>query len=300
MGQIWHRCSCEPMTCPTKRGSFCHSSESSRIEMANHSTSCYVSPIEHFFRTTELNEAILQTALLVLRWIHIPFGLLGLAVFWIPLVLRKGSLWHRRVGWVFVVCMGIASTTAFGLAGVRLMLAVLNQPIDTGDLIAPLFLTNVALLTFTSVHHGISALRLKGQANASIGLVSIILPVSLLLLSSVSLVTGLMVRNPLLFTLPSVGLFVSSQYLIIIFSRTRERMVWWYQHMSGMIGGCIAAITAATITNARYLRSWIDAPEWSFWITPAAIGLPLLIGWQRYYRRKFSKPSPSVEKREQP
>ena len=237
----------------------------------------------------ELSESTLQALVLLLRWIHIPFGLAGLAVFWFPLVLKKGSLWHRRVGWVFVVCMGVASVTAFGLAIARLLLAASKGPLDIRDGISALFLTNVALLTCTAVHHGMSALKLKGKADASIGLISIGLPVLLLLVSSVSLVTGMIVGNPLLFTLPSVGLFVGSQYLLVIFWQPRERMVWWYQHMSGMIGGCIAAITAANITNARYLRLWIDAPEWAFWMTPAAVGLPLLIGWQRYYRRKFSQ-----------
>jgi uncharacterized membrane protein len=239
----------------------------------------------------ELNESTLLALALLLRWIHIPFGLAGLAVFWIPLVLKKGSLWHRRVGWVFVLCMGVASVTAFGLAIARLLIAISKGPLDLRDLIAPLFLSNVAMLTFTAVHHGISALRLKGKVDARFGLTSVLLPALLLLLSIGSLVTGVIVRNPLLFTLPSVGLFVGSQYLLVIFWQPRERMIWWYQHMSGMIGGCIAAITAANITNSRYLRLWIDAPEWAFWMTPAAIGLPLLLGWQRYYRRKFSQGS---------
>jgi len=64
-------------------------------------------------------------------------------------------------------------------------------------------------------------------------------------------------------------------------------MFWWYQHMSGMFGGCIAAITAATITNARHIRPFFPAPQWALWIAPALIGLPMLLLWQRSYRAKF-------------
>lgn len=234
----------------------------------------------------------MQTALAALRWIHIPFGLAGLAVFWIPLVLRKGSRWHRRVGWVFVVCMAVAGVSAFALAGVRLGLALeAGAPWSARTVAGPLFLANVALLTLTAVHHGIAALRLKGRVDADSGPGTYALPVALLAMSGASLVVGAMVRNPLLFTLPPVGVFIGWNYLTTLRRRPRERMVWWFEHMSGMLGGCIAALTAATITNARYLRPWIPAPEWAFWAAPAAFGLPLLLLWQRHDRRRFARPS---------
>jgi hypothetical protein len=224
-----------------------------------------------------------------LRWIHIPSGMAGLFVFWIPLVLPKGSLWHRRVGWVFVVCMALAAVTAIGLAAGQAARAFYREKFLASDLIGPLFLSNVGLLTLTAVHHGIAALKLKGKPDADVHLTTKLLPIALLLVSAISLIVGVLAGNPLLFTLPSVGLFLGIQYTVILRSRPREKMVWWYQHMSGMMGGCIAALTAANITNARYLRRWIHAPEWAFWMAPAAIGIPLLIVWLRVYRRRFSR-----------
>jgi hypothetical protein len=65
-------------------------------------------------------------------------------------------------------------------------------------------------------------------------------------------------------------------------------MWWWFEHMAGMLGGCIAALTATLITNANYVRTYAPAPEWLFWIGPALIGIPLLLLWQRAYRRRFA------------
>lgn len=229
-----------------------------------------------------------------LRWIHIPSGMAGLFVFWIPLVLPKGSLWHRRVGWVFVVCMAVAAVTAIGLAAGQAARALYREKFLPSDLIGPLFLSNVGLLTLTAVHHGIAALKLKGKPDADVQRTSHWLPIALLLVSAISLIVGGVAGKPLLFTLPSVGLFLGIQYTVILRKRPREKMVWWYQHMSGMLAGCIAALTAANITNARYLRRWIDAPEWAYWIAPAAIGIPLLMVWVRYYRRRFSRNAESA------
>lgn len=235
----------------------------------------------------------MDTILQALRWVHIPFGLAGLAVFWVPLVLKKGSLWHRRVGWVFVVCMGVASITAGMLAVLRLLIAARDKggigSLALADFTGPVFLFNVALLTFTSVHHGLAVLRQKKIAQPPGPLLPIVLPVALVALSLGSLALGAATGNVVLFTLPVVGLLVGSQYLWTLLRARTDPMFWWYQHMSGMLGGCIAAITAATITNARHIRPYAPLPQWVFWIAPAALGLPLLILWTNAYRRKFNR-----------
>ena len=228
----------------------------------------------------------------VLRLIHIPFGLAGLVVFWVPLVLRKGSLAHRRIGWVFVGCMGVASITAAMLAAVRFAIDLNEGPVTAIGLVRPVFLGNVALLTFASVWYGIRVLRQKGRATPHYHAIDLAFPVVLLLLSIASLGLGVVTKNPLLFTLPVVGCVVSGQSLFVLLRAPRDRMFWWYEHMSGMLGGCIAAITAAVITNAQYIRPLVPAPEWVFWAAPAAIGLPMLILWRRHYRLKFNSAKP--------
>jgi len=41
----------------------------------------------------------------ILLWIHIPFGMLSLILFWIPVSMKKGSPMHKKVGWYYFICM---------------------------------------------------------------------------------------------------------------------------------------------------------------------------------------------------
>ena len=52
-----------------------------------------------------------------IRWTHIAFGSLALALFWIPVAARKGGRLHVRIGWAYVVCMSVVVLTAFTMSG---------------------------------------------------------------------------------------------------------------------------------------------------------------------------------------
>lgn len=53
----------------------------------------------------------------LLRAIHIAAGVTGLVVFWIPLLVRKGSPPHRAWGRAFVICAGVVVVTALLACG---------------------------------------------------------------------------------------------------------------------------------------------------------------------------------------
>jgi uncharacterized membrane protein len=228
----------------------------------------------------------MDTLFSIILWIHIPCGVTAAAIFWIPLILKKGSRLHRRIGWVFVYLMAIASITAAMLAALRWVMRT-DMDFSAAKIAGPLFLLNVSLLTFTSVHHGISILRQKGRAAPHRGVVDIALPAALVLLGVISIIIGILCGQVLLFTLPIVGLYSGGQYLFALLRTPRDSKFWWYQHMAGMFGGCIASITASLVINARHITPHMPLPEWVFWISPAAIGMPLLYIWQGIYRRKF-------------
>lgn len=228
-------------------------------------------------------------AIEIFRWIHIPFGLMGLAVFWLPLVLKKGGRLHRRVGWLFVVCMGVASVTAAVLAVLRLIQGAQGpRGLTWGGAAMPVFLFMVSILTLASVHHGIAVLRQKKRTGVTRDWVSLAMPIVLLATSVFTLVVGSMTGMAVLFTLPIVGLLVGGQYLWTMVRRPRDPMYWWFQHMTGMLAGCIAAITAATVTNTGTLVRFVALPGWAFWIGPSLVLVPVLVVWRRVYARKFT------------
>ncbi len=68
-------------------------------------------------------------------------------------------------------------------------------------------------------------------------------------------------------------------------------MHWWFEHMTGMLGGCIAALTAFLVVNAGSL----GLLPLVAWLGPSAILGPVSAVWTQYYRRRFAHtPRPSV------
>jgi hypothetical protein len=62
-------------------------------------------------------------------------------------------------------------------------------------------------------------------------------------------------------------------------------MDWWYQHMQGMVGAYIAAVSAFSAVNLYFLPPIIR------WLWPTVVGSIGLSVWIRYYRKKFRKTS---------
>jgi hypothetical protein len=68
-----------------------------------------------------------------------------------------------------------------------------------------------------------------------------------------------------------------------------EKMFWWFGHMQGMIGSYIAAMTAFSAVN---LSRWFGAAWW-VWLWPTILGIPVIVIWTAYYKKKFSR-KPSI------
>jgi hypothetical protein len=69
-------------------------------------------------------------------------------------------------------------------------------------------------------------------------------------------------------------------------------MHWWFEHMSSMLGACIAATTAFSVVNANNLG--LQTFSLIVWLAPSVVGVPAIAIWTRYYRRKFEPISDGV------
>jgi uncharacterized membrane protein len=56
---------------------------------------------------------------------------------------------------------------------------------------------------------------------------------------------------------------------------------WLLNHIGGMIGGYIATVSAFSAVNFNFLPTIIQ------WLWPTIIGVPLLLMWINFYKRKF-------------
>jgi lipopolysaccharide export LptBFGC system permease protein LptF len=60
-------------------------------------------------------------------------------------------------------------------------------------------------------------------------------------------------------------------------ARRRRRPGWVRLHITGMGLSYILLLTAFYVDNGKSLPLWKDFPPITYWLLPAAIGLPLMI-----------------------
>jgi len=218
----------------------------------------------------------------VLLGLHIAAGAVALAVFWIPLVTRKGGTTHRRVGKLYTYAMLAAVAGALALVSVRLF--VERAPGERGPAI---FLAFIGLLTFASGWYGVRVLRVKDRRAPhdnplDLGVASLLLVAGLAMLA-----WGVAGGGLLAGIFGALGASLGLRQLRAWRRAPQGPRQWWFQHMGGMIGACIGTVTAFVVVNAPRLglSTFGVVP----WITPGAVGVAGIIVWGRYYERKFAR-----------
>jgi uncharacterized membrane protein len=214
-------------------------------------------------------------------YLHIAGGSAALLSMLIPLLTKKGGLAHRRAGWVFVSGMTIVSITAFLLAGARW----LTDPSPRGRE-AGAFLFFVSILTATSVSAGVRVLRAKTRTAPHRHPWDLGLPALLTASSIAAAVYGLSTGNHLFTAFSIIGALGGGGQLAYWRTAPSHPMHWWFEHMSSMLGACIAATTAFLVVNANNLG--LQTFSLVIWLAPSIVGVPTIAIWTRYYRRKFA------------
>jgi uncharacterized membrane protein len=216
----------------------------------------------------------------LLLTLHIIGGSAALLSMFIPMVAKKGGRAHRRAGWVFVAGMTLVSVTALVLSGWRFVFD--TRP---GARSGALFLFYIAILTAAGVSTGIRVLRARRPAAGS-NLWDRGISALLLATSAGMAAYGLSSRVPLFIAFSVVGLLSGGGQLAYWLRRPTHHMHWWFEHMSSMLGSCIAATTAFLVVNADQLGS--TGTSLVIWLAPTIVGAPAIAIWTAYYRRRFT------------
>lgn len=225
---------------------------------------------------------------------HIAVGAIALVLFWVPVAARKGSPLHVRAGRIYVNCMYFVAASAF-VASVMVLVDPLavRRPdevfsAEEASALADrfrmfsLFLLMLSVLVFSSLQHGIAALRARRDASALRGLRHQVILVALGLLAIAVAAIGIANRELLLIIFGALGLSAA----IGSFRDTRRerpgRKELVVAHLRGLIGSGIGAYTAFfAFGGSRYLAELLPG-QWQVlpWIAPAIIGT-LAIRWMR-------------------
>lgn len=228
--------------------------------------------------------------LTTILYLHIAGGSLSLLSMLIPLVTRKGGVTHRRAGWVFVAGMTLVSITALLLAGTRWATDLTPRGREAGA-----FLFFVSILTATNVSSGIRVLRAKARTTSSRHPWDLGLPALLTASSIAGAAHGLNTGNHLFTAFSVVGLLAGGGNLTYWLTPPTHPMHWWFEHMSSMLGACIAATTAFAVVNANNVG--LQTFSLIVWLAPSVIGVPTIAIWTRYYRRKFAPAERNVARK---
>ncbi len=217
---------------------------------------------------------------------HIAVGAIALVLFWVPVVARKGSALHIRSGRFYATAMYVVTATAFAAS-----IMVLVDPIgirrpgmeldgeEAAELanafrMFSLFLLMLSVLVFTSLRHGIRALRTRVEVDALRVPQHRTLIVALGMLGLAVISIGLMEMRWLLIIFG--GLSISGaigmyRETLTVSPSRREAIV---AHLGGLIGSGIGAYTAFfAFGGSRFLRELLPG-QWQVlaWIIAPVVG----------------------------
>jgi hypothetical protein len=227
-----------------------------------------------------------------IKWTHIAAGSVALLLFWVPVMLQKGSKWHVRIGWTFTILMSVVVVTAFAMGVMMAAVPLAVRGITTtlapdelaaflrGMRISAAFLLFLAAVTLAAGWQGVFAIRTRRNLRA------MRTPFSMGLNAIVAL-AGL--------TMIGVGFeqhmatLVGGGNLRYLLRGSQTPMQWWYEHLGAMITTGIAGYTAFFVNGGmRLFPSLLQHQLYTIlWVLPSLIGVPAIIFTISHYEKKF-------------
>jgi hypothetical protein len=227
--------------------------------------------------------------------IHVTTGAIGLVAFWVPVLGRKGGPSHKRFGRLFNRLMLATSATAMLMA-----LLNLHDPAGTHPHIADVEFTRnifgwmmlyLGVLTVNLTLYGWNALlnRRNHAANRSPG--TIALQLLLLALSVNTAVRGLLVDQPLMIGISTIGLATVATNLWFILTPRPSPVYAVREHVKGLIGTGISVYTAFLAFGAvRFVPELALHPV--LWSIPLVTGLATILWhWTALNRAALARKS---------
>jgi uncharacterized membrane protein len=221
----------------------------------------------------------------LLPWIlrlHAVAGTLALGVAPLAMAVRKGGSWHRRWGRVFFFSMIAVCASAIFLAIMHyeknLWLALLA--VFSFHMVA----SGYRSLYLKKLHEGLKPVSIDLWLHGFAGLVN----GGLLIWGLSHLLLGQKDQKAIVFSVFGlIGMFTVLTNLQRFYKRKHDKREWFFAHISGMLGGYIATVSAFSAVNFGRWFPWM--PGWLVWLWPTLIGVPLIALWSAYYRKRFAK-----------
>lgn len=206
----------------------------------------------------------MEEAIKILIYIHAFFGGLGLITGIGSVIVKKGSVVHKKMGKLFSIGMLVSS--------------LISLPISCMPNHDNVFLFLIGLFTIYLVLAGNRALtfKTKKQADMTDKLISgsmVCFSVLMILNGTYGLVNGSSI-NVLFLFFGGFGLFMSIQDFRFYKASKKFKNTWLRLHIGKMIGALIASITA-------FIVAGLGIGNIVAWTLPTIIGTLYIIYWKR-------------------
>lgn len=215
-------------------------------------------------------------------FIHIIFGSIALILFWLPIGLKKGSPWHKKMGWYYYYSM-------WGVLGTSAILSTSN--LIQGNYMSAMYLGYLAIITSYPLWYSYDILRQKKEWSDRY----VIIRKCFLTLMSLTAV-GMVFLGAIIFRFEGMGMMMfffglvalpSIRELLWSKEKAMNKETRMKMHIQGTIITGIAAYTAFfAFGGSRILmevlhmnQKWMIVP----WVLPTFLGLTY--AW--YMKRKY-------------
>lgn len=224
-----------------------------------------------------------MTLFKILLAAHIATGAVGLLLFWVSVLSKKGGQFHRRWGLVFTYSMLVTGCIAFGMG-----LSTLVDPIGTHPHLEPAewdavkiraifgwMMLYLAILTISLAWHGFRAVRNKRRHEQNRTPFDIGLQLLVIVAALNCALRGWLDGQPLMIGISVVGVASGATNLFFIFRDGPPRYAYMVEHMKALVGAGISVYTAFMTFGLVRLRP-DHALSPTAWAIPLSIGLSII------------------------
>ena len=219
---------------------------------------------------------------------HIATGAVGLLLFWVSVLSRKGGKVHRQWGLVFTYSMLVTGCIAMGMG-----LSTILDPVGTHPHLLPpewepgtiraifgWMMLYLAILTVSLAWHGLRAVRNKKHHEANRAPLDVGLQLLVIAAALNCALRGWLDGQPLMIGISIVGVASGVTNLVFAFRAAPRRWDYMIEHMKALVGAGISVYTAfMTFGLVRLMPDHALNPM--LWVIPLSIGLSIIF-YHRY------------------
>jgi hypothetical protein len=231
--------------------------------------------------------------------VHVTTGAVGLVLFWIPVIGRKGSATHRTFGHWYARLMLVTASMAFCMAITTLLTPMETHPKQVAlqwpqwriEGIFGWMMAYLAILTVQLVWHGLITIRNKKQHLANRAPLNVGINVLVIVAALVCAWRGWLIDESLMMGFSGVGVASGLTNLWFISRDAPSKVLYQLEHVKAIVGSGISVYTAFMAFGFVRLSPG-NALNPKMWAIPLVVGLVIIIYHQVKIQVAVRRPRP--------